>query len=330
MTGTDATHAEHIETIKDRFYVNLNHQNRFQPGELGLGLVEGYDSMGYEMSKPNLRAALEEDLKAICEGRKTKEEVLQIQINAYKNVFIDASRNVEKLDEAMTKYFGQAAQVVPDEMVASVGEPIFECSCKSQVILRKKKDGRGFYMGCRNYPTCRNSVWFPASVLNAVVTDQVCQTCLPRNVKKIQFKFERGGVLFTIPTDHTTCIICDAQLKECLDLDLSVFGRTTAATGVSTNVNALQARSVNVQQNRSFGSSASPNVSTTTRQPLQNHFSQQNRQPTQPRNPAGLGMVNQRNNQFGGNPRGMDTDDENAILCNCAIPAVQKTGEFPL
>ena len=67
--------------------------NRFVPGELGLGLVEGYDNMGYEMSKPHLRAALEEDLKAsvyysffndfldflnlkyfrICDGTKTKE-----------------------------------------------------------------------------------------------------------------------------------------------------------------------------------------------------------------------------------------------------------------
>jgi hypothetical protein len=32
---------------------------------LGLGLVEGYDSMGYEMSKTNLRCILEEDLK-VC------------------------------------------------------------------------------------------------------------------------------------------------------------------------------------------------------------------------------------------------------------------------
>ena len=62
--GTDATHAEHIETIKEREYVNFTN-NRFIPGEIGLGLVEGYDSMGYEMSKPNLRAALEEDLKAL-------------------------------------------------------------------------------------------------------------------------------------------------------------------------------------------------------------------------------------------------------------------------
>ncbi len=63
IEGTDATHAEHIETIKERFYVSFEN-NRFEPAQLGLGLVEGYDSMGYAMSKPNLRAALEEDLKA--------------------------------------------------------------------------------------------------------------------------------------------------------------------------------------------------------------------------------------------------------------------------
>ena len=62
--GTDATHAEHIETIKERQYASVNEQSCFFPLELGLGLVEGYDSMGYDMSKPNLRRILEEDLKA--------------------------------------------------------------------------------------------------------------------------------------------------------------------------------------------------------------------------------------------------------------------------
>ena len=39
--GTDATHAEHIETIKSRSYVGLTADQRFLPGELGMGLVEG-------------------------------------------------------------------------------------------------------------------------------------------------------------------------------------------------------------------------------------------------------------------------------------------------
>ena len=39
--GTDATHAEHIETIKNRSYVGVRPDGRFVPGHLGMGLVEG-------------------------------------------------------------------------------------------------------------------------------------------------------------------------------------------------------------------------------------------------------------------------------------------------
>ena len=67
----------------------------------------------------------------VCEGRKTKEgsliefeallfiwlerilivEVLREQVNAYRNVFIDATENVRKLDEALSKYYGEATVV---------------------------------------------------------------------------------------------------------------------------------------------------------------------------------------------------------------------------
>lgn len=41
-TGTDATHAEHIEKIKSRLYIGLQGDGRFVPGQLGMGLVEGW------------------------------------------------------------------------------------------------------------------------------------------------------------------------------------------------------------------------------------------------------------------------------------------------
>ena len=63
FSGTDATHAEHIETIKSRAYVGLPDNVHFVPSAIGMGLVEGYNSMGFEMSKPHMRAQLEVDLK---------------------------------------------------------------------------------------------------------------------------------------------------------------------------------------------------------------------------------------------------------------------------
>ena len=41
-SGTDATHAEHIEKIKSRNYVGVQADGTFLPGELGMGLVEGW------------------------------------------------------------------------------------------------------------------------------------------------------------------------------------------------------------------------------------------------------------------------------------------------
>lgn len=58
--------------------------------------LAGYDSMGYEMSKPDLRAELEADLKLICEGKKDKVVVLRQQVQKYKQVFIEAVAKAKK------------------------------------------------------------------------------------------------------------------------------------------------------------------------------------------------------------------------------------------
>ena len=74
LIGTDATHAEHIEKVKERQYIGVQGNGKLVPGTLGIALCDGYDSikeisdMGCAMSKPNLRAELEADLKGICEG----------------------------------------------------------------------------------------------------------------------------------------------------------------------------------------------------------------------------------------------------------------------
>ncbi|XP_074594004.1 topoisomerase 3-alpha [Brevipalpus obovatus] len=89
--GTDATHADHIETIKVRGYVELTNDKRFLPRTLGLGLVEGYEAMEFfDLSRPKLRAAQERDLQAICDGEKNHETVRREQIAAYRQIFIDA------------------------------------------------------------------------------------------------------------------------------------------------------------------------------------------------------------------------------------------------
>ncbi|XP_042770380.1 DNA topoisomerase 3-alpha isoform X3 [Panthera leo] len=181
--GTDATHAEHIETIKARMYVGLTPDKRFLPGHLGMGLVEGYDSMGYEMSKPNLRAELEADLKLICEGKKDKLVVLRQQVQKYKQVFVEAVAKAKKLDEALSQYFGEGAEVAQQEAIyPAMPEPIKKCpQCNKDMVLKTKKSG-GFYLSCTGFPECRSAMWFPDSVLEASRDGTVCPVCQPHPV----------------------------------------------------------------------------------------------------------------------------------------------------
>ena len=95
LAGTDATYADHIETIKSRMYVSLQNGCHFVPSDLGMGLIEFYDNIGYPMYKPHLRAELEADLKRISEGTKDPKVVLTEQLAKYKEVFQMALQQVK-------------------------------------------------------------------------------------------------------------------------------------------------------------------------------------------------------------------------------------------
>ncbi|VDM20554.1 unnamed protein product [Hydatigera taeniaeformis] len=49
----------------------------------------------------------------ICEGRKTKEEVLQAQLAKYKSAYEMVAREARKLDIAIGKYLAQEAENIP-------------------------------------------------------------------------------------------------------------------------------------------------------------------------------------------------------------------------
>uniref|UniRef100_A0AAV2KL87 DNA topoisomerase n=1 Tax=Knipowitschia caucasica TaxID=637954 RepID=A0AAV2KL87_KNICA len=219
--GTDATHADHIETIKSRMYVGLTADQRFLPGELGMGLVEGYNSMGYEMSKPNLRAELEADLKLVSEGRKDKQTVLQYYIQKYKTVFIESVRKAKKLDEALSPYLGAAQAITEEEQLdMEMPLPVRKCpSCGRDMVLKKKREGTNKYLSCTGYPDCKTAVWFPDMVLEVLRDDSVCTTCLPHPVHMLKFKFRRGSLPPMMPLEFVGCIGgCDEMLREVLDL----------------------------------------------------------------------------------------------------------------
>ncbi|CAG8485597.1 16731_t:CDS:10 [Cetraspora pellucida] len=100
--GTDATIHVHIAKIIEREYArkdNRNGKTYILPLDLGIALVEGYDSIGFDksLSKPFLRREMESKLKMVCEGRQKKEDVIKDSLSMYKDMYIKTNENVQKL-----------------------------------------------------------------------------------------------------------------------------------------------------------------------------------------------------------------------------------------
>ena len=111
--GTDATMSDHIAKIKERSYVDTrprgggrNAVPEFIPTYLGVALIEGYDNVGLDVSvsKPFLRKETELKMKAICDGRTTKREVVQETLESYREVFSKTQRDINVLKQAVVKY----------------------------------------------------------------------------------------------------------------------------------------------------------------------------------------------------------------------------------
>lgn len=308
--GTDATHAEHIETIKTRCYVGLENNLYLIPSAIGMGLVEGYDTMGFAMSKPHLRAELEADLKRICEGSKQADIVLREQVNKYRTLFQKAKEQVIKIDAAMAKYIQANAIQLTDEedplrVIMDRTTAAMPCSvCGIDMVLRKHQET--FYLSCSAFPACKNSIWFPSKVVHASISDDNCPTCGPR-IKMINFKFAPGTMAPYYPQEFTGCVNgCDNNFIEMLGLRLprSSTGNSTQDTQSTRSSIQTSARSSASTWSNQSGSSSS-GYST-------DHFGSSN---SSSDNRSARGQKRPRD----------DGNDSDVLCCLCSIPAKRLT-----
>lgn len=75
------------------------------PGTLGMGLVEGYESVELPLAYPELRAGLERDLKLICTGERVPDDVLKEQMEKYKEVYRVITSRIEAMDASLANRY---------------------------------------------------------------------------------------------------------------------------------------------------------------------------------------------------------------------------------
>ena len=226
--GTDATHAEHINTIKERGYIGETEGRFLIPATLGMGLVEGYELMNLHLAEPHLRAGLEEDLKLICLGTKDSQVVLTEQIKKYKECYQIIARQANALDRAIGKRFNAEPLAAPNDTPMAIVHNLFKCpKCNDQsMVIKQKKDNTESYISCLGFPECKNAVWLSDDVKEITSRDDFCGVCSSTNRKvDIKFKFNRtlaimNDTAYSKINDnvYTTCLVCDSGLRNFLGI----------------------------------------------------------------------------------------------------------------
>jgi DNA topoisomerase-3 len=165
--GTDATIAEHIANIQERGYAVKGTRGEFSPTKLGEALIAGYNAIGLrKLALPQLRAETEEEMVAISQGQKTKEEMIQRNITLYKDIFLHVKAKADKLDQAIGRYYNLCSDHYESEQ-----RDLSVCGrCKGQMHLRVTNSKQMLY--CEQ---CQQGHYLPQGKI--VPLDHMCPLC---------------------------------------------------------------------------------------------------------------------------------------------------------
>jgi hypothetical protein len=157
LIGTDATIHEHIKKVLDREYAIKLKDQHLKPTPLGLSLVEGFDSFGFEnsLTKPHLRAKTEIDMKLICDGRKRMQDFLDENLALYRSILLETQSKINILIDAVAKNINERPS--DESLTATNGSAnndsgeqylVGPCHlCNSMMKIKACKDGSQIFIG---------------------------------------------------------------------------------------------------------------------------------------------------------------------------------------
>jgi hypothetical protein len=112
--GTDSTIHEHIKTIQDRKYA-FKQGMLFKPTNLGVSLIEAYNSIGIDLGKPVLRAEMEKDMNLITKGNLSREQVVEKYQRKMAEIYSLVHARKEEFVKQLSKYTNENRNLDDEE-----------------------------------------------------------------------------------------------------------------------------------------------------------------------------------------------------------------------
>ncbi len=172
--GTKATRPEILKKLMLRRYISAS--RTLIPSEIAFAVIENLEKISSDLTTPKLTASLEDELKAVETGEKTKEEV------------VNDSRAVVR--EILSKLFAKKKEVKELMHKALLQQYVFGKCPKSggnlRLIVSKKTHKR--FVGCSDYPKCHFGMPLPQSGY-FFISPQICTKC---GIHMIEWKGKEG------------------------------------------------------------------------------------------------------------------------------------------
>jgi DNA topoisomerase-1 len=150
--GTDATRAEHIETVKSRNFAEYSGiRNGLIPTPLGQNLYETLIKTAEDLIRPEIRATVEQWTQKIRSGEMTPDEVDRKVIKITR----DGLQAMMVSQEAIFAALARAVKETTGE-----GQLFCQCpECESNIALHHSRKGKR-YLACEN-PNCSTTYPLP-------------------------------------------------------------------------------------------------------------------------------------------------------------------------
>ncbi len=144
--GTKSTRHAIIQKLYDRGFVSGKSPTGTLSGKAVVQTLKAHADM---VAKPEMTRTLEEDMEKIAEEDLTKEKVADESRDMLKEVLSSLKKDKEDIRKELRESFREQ-------------DSLGECpECGDTLVIRKSRTGR--FVGCNNYPDCKNTYNLPRS-----------------------------------------------------------------------------------------------------------------------------------------------------------------------
>lgn len=147
--GTKGTRAQILQTLYDRGYIQ---DDSIQVTELGTAVIKALKKYCPEIVSVELTRKFEEEMEAVQNGKKRREEILKEAEEKLRNILSKFKINEDGIGREILKAI---------KMLDTRENVIGKCTCGGDLRIIQSKKTKKRFIGCTNYPECEISFPLP-------------------------------------------------------------------------------------------------------------------------------------------------------------------------